>query len=268
MRFVRIFIRLSCASALVASMVTGAAPGSVAAPASDGSTPRVDVRRSALTRVGSLPDAAGARSAVQRGIQEAAQASRIAPKASPRSTEVAALAEQSVTSRIAVATITWPQSAASPALVLRTFNSGVPSAWQPVEVDESTGPGAATTAGSEPLLLTDVDRVQVAALAGATVDAALSVYSSPAVAADAAAASATTQAASPAGAGASPGASAAADRARPDVKSRAQWGANEGIVRLPYEYAVVTGAMIHHTAGSNSYLAADVPGILLSLIHI
>lgn len=234
-----------------------AAAPAQAAPASGGRP--VHTSSGGLRAVGALPDAAGARAAATAGASEAAQRR---PGFVPRSVSQrhVTLADQAVTDRIAIATVTWPVTAESPALVLRTFTAGKPSAWQPLSVDDSTAPEASKTAGSEPLLLTDVDRVQVAALSGTVVEATLSVYGSPVASADAAAAAtaATTTTTNPATV-------TAADLARPAIRSRAAWGANESIVKLPYEYATVSGAMIHHTAGSNSYSAADVPAILRAI---
>ena len=52
----------------------------------------------------------------------------------------------------------------------------------------------------------------------------------------------------------------------PPIYSRAQWGANEGIRNWDPEYAsTIKAATIHHTAGSNTYSAADVPAILRSI---
>lgn len=48
----------------------------------------------------------------------------------------------------------------------------------------------------------------------------------------------------------------------PAIRSRAQWGADESLMKWTPQIGVVKGAVIHHTAGSNNYTAANVPSIL------
>jgi len=57
----------------------------------------------------------------------------------------------------------------------------------------------------------------------------------------------------------------------PEVITRADWGANEGIRRAPPRYADnVHVAIVHHTAGSNSYTASQSAGIVraIYLYHV
>jgi len=52
----------------------------------------------------------------------------------------------------------------------------------------------------------------------------------------------------------------------PPIYTRAQWGADESIRTWDPEYAgTLKAATVHHTADSNDYSAADVPGILRSI---
>jgi hypothetical protein len=52
----------------------------------------------------------------------------------------------------------------------------------------------------------------------------------------------------------------------PAIHSRAQWGADERLMRWDPEYApTIKAATIHHTADGNTYAAADVPAILRSM---
>jgi hypothetical protein len=54
--------------------------------------------------------------------------------------------------------------------------------------------------------------------------------------------------------------------AMPDVHSRAQWGADEGIRTWGDEYApTLKAATLHHTADSNNYSADQVPAIMRSI---
>jgi hypothetical protein len=50
---------------------------------------------------------------------------------------------------------------------------------------------------------------------------------------------------------------------RPQVYSRADWGADESLRTQPSSYSsTIYGGWVHHTAGSNSYSSADVPAII------
>ncbi|MBB3086141.1 peptidoglycan recognition protein family protein [Geodermatophilus sabuli] len=52
----------------------------------------------------------------------------------------------------------------------------------------------------------------------------------------------------------------------PAIFSRAQWGADEGLMGWDPEYApTIKAATIHHTADGNNYAAADVPQIMRSM---
>ena len=63
-----------------------------------------------------------------------------------------------------------------------------------------------------------------------------------------------------------PPGSAAASTPDFTVRTRAQWGADESLrAQSPPSYGSVRGAFVHHTAGSNSYTASDVPGILRAI---
>ena len=55
----------------------------------------------------------------------------------------------------------------------------------------------------------------------------------------------------------------AARAAQPTIVHRAAWGADESIVRArPYYAAAVRFAVVHHTAGTNSYSASESPAIV------
>ncbi len=55
---------------------------------------------------------------------------------------------------------------------------------------------------------------------------------------------------------------ARAEVARPALVSRAGWGANESLRSGTPAFAAVKMAFVHHTAGGNTYTAADAPGIV------
>lgn len=52
---------------------------------------------------------------------------------------------------------------------------------------------------------------------------------------------------------------------KPTIRSRAAWGADESMVRSTPSYATVRSAFVHHTVNSNSYSAAEVPGLMRSI---
>lgn len=253
-----------------AALIGGLAPAIVvvapaqAAPAERASAVGVRVDRQALARVEGLPEQAQARAAAGRARA------------------VSKLAERPVTSRVAVAAVTWPKDAAAPDIVMRTISGGKPSAWQRVGPADADEPGS-IAAGSDAIVVTGADKIQVATLSDADLGATLAVFESPdGYTGPAAAPAAAAQPAAPA---ASEGplptatrqaavdgvveatflAATPADAARPAIRTRAQWGANERIVKLPYSYGSVRGALIHHTTGSNTYASGDVPAILRSI---
>lgn len=163
-------------------------------------------------------------------------------------------AELSATHRAGIAAVTWTGTAPGE-IYLRQTTNGVVGAWTPVDADP--GPTTPTAqGGTDPIVVTKAQRVEAVTVADAPLDATFSLYESP----------------DPEGATVAIGvstarAATASDYAwsNPQIRSRASWGADESLVRYAYTYAQVTGAMIHHTAGSNTYTEADVPGILRSI---
>lgn len=149
-------------------------------------------------------------------------------------------ARQQLTDEVAVAAVLLPDGTRPEQVWVRGVHDGVAEDWTHLPIDGS-GDGVAT----EPFVLTGADAVEVATVTRAPVAAELVVQSSAVVAADA----------------------QATDLAwdTPRILSRRAWQADESMVQLPYERGEVTGAMIHHTAGTNDYTAAQVPAILRSI---
>jgi hypothetical protein len=59
---------------------------------------------------------------------------------------------------------------------------------------------------------------------------------------------------------------AAAYTPKPQIYSRAQWGADERVrEQTPPSYAEVHGGFVHHTVNANDYTPAEVPGIIRSI---
>jgi hypothetical protein len=154
--------------------------------------------------------------------------------------------------------VTWARGSGKDvaAVELRERDAaGTWGAWQPVESDGEDGPDAsdqtsATRGGTDPYVTTaDAVQVRVVGAAGARrlPAARLEVIDPKSAPADAA----------PTTAGA-----ASAGGTKPTIYSRAQWGADESIRTHHNTFGVVKAAVVHHTAGSNSYTAADVPAII------
>ena len=214
-------------------LVAAPAPAHAAPKPSQGSG-KVHSTHASLKRTRTLPDAAS-------------------DKARQARDKIVSLADVTVDTPTAVVGVTWQGSALPEVLYRTTSNDGEVSEWHDVDAS-AVSQAEAGTSGSEPIVVAGVARVEVATLSAAPLEADVSLYSSTS-ATDSAAI--TTQAATTN--------SVAYDVLKPAIRSRAAWGANESIVGLPYEEGIVTGAMIHHTAGTNSYTAADVPGLLRSI---
>lgn len=64
-----------------------------------------------------------------------------------------------------------------------------------------------------------------------------------------------------------PSATAAAAAGRPDIVTRAEWGADESLRDRRLEMSrTVKAAFVHHTAGSNSYSEAEAPAVVRGLL--
>jgi hypothetical protein len=165
--------------------------------------------------------------------------------------------------------VTWARghALAGTRLHVRTYAGSAWSSWHDLEAedhdmpDAGTAEAAATTPGTAPLLIGDVDRVQVrvAAQSGdAPSGLSLSVIdpgSSPANAVLGAPelTTATTAARAP------------GDVPRPEIFSRAQWGADEDLRSGSPNYGSVQTTFVHHTVNANDYSTADVPAIMRSI---
>ena len=170
------------------------------------------------------------------------------------------------------------------------------TAWEELEYHDEHGPdpdspeGAAARPGTEPLLVGEVDDVQVEARTSGTPlpeDLSLALVDPGAAGA--------TDTQPPAAAGsrdatgteayedefaeqgsmmgddeaeAADGLSLSAARAaaQPTVFSRAQWGADEGIRdKSSLRYGSISAGFVHHTVNANDYTEAQVPAIMRSI---
>ncbi|MDP9418156.1 MAG: N-acetylmuramoyl-L-alanine amidase, partial [Actinomycetota bacterium] len=159
--------------------------------------------------------------------------------------------------------VTWrPDPAVGDVVVqVRTRTEGQWSGWTALDADEpnvvsetADEASAALRAGTEPLYAGDSDGVQVRVdvLSGASpTDLVLALVDPGESAADAPVDPTLGSS------------TATAAAARPAIRTRAEWGADESIRRGSPSYnATIEAVTIHHTASSNDYSPADVPGII------
>ncbi len=159
--------------------------------------------------------------------------------------------EAKVPHRAGVAGVTWTREQAPEAVYLREVTGGKPGPWVLLDSDSATLD--AGTPGTDAYAIAGAARVQVAAQASGKLEASLRVFASP------------TPTVTVIGAQKAAAADSQYAWSNPQILSRSSWGADEALVRYAYTYAKVTGAMVHHTAGSNTYTEADVPAILRSI---
>ena len=177
----------------------------------------------------------------------------------PARLRLAVLTPQRTTKRFAVAGLTWTGPApAGTSIAIRVHEQGRWGAWTPAPVaDDGPDPGTAEAAhaaaggGTDPILTSGAaDGVQVKVLSATGTAPAgldLALVDPGTSAADGVVGTAT-------------GASAAAAGSRPTILTRAQWGADERLRKgAPTYMTSVRAGILHHTAGSNDYSAADVP---------
>ncbi len=189
-------------------------------------------------------------------------ASRHTAPAPGRLATVASTSEVELASAVAVVGVTWAAgTAAGDRPQVRVQSRGAWGAWSDLDADADHAPDAdrpegarVTKAGREgtaPLVVTGAKRVQVRILSSsgtAPRGARLEVIDPGSSAADAAA-------------GPRPGAASAA-AAKPTILSRAAWGADESKRVGTPSYGTLQLGFVHHTAGSNSYTADQVPAII------
>jgi hypothetical protein len=170
---------------------------------------------------------------------------------------------------------TWRGSApAGLRIAVRTSTAGRWSSWTPLGIeladhapDRRTAEAAAARAGTDPVVVGDVDLVQMRATSrrgGLPADLTLSVVDPGSSPADddpvgsvgaVGAVGGTVSAAS--------AAAAAVGRApRPKIRTRAAWGANERLRTRRPTFGVVRAGFVHHTVNTNGYSRRDVPAII------
>lgn len=166
------------------------------------------------------------------------------------------------TERFTVAGLTWDPADGDPADIrVRVREDDGWTPWQPLQPNDE-GPDAGTeeyemasaVTGTDPLVTAGADAIQVSLQSpDAEVAPELEV-----VVIDPG-----TSPADETVVGSTPLASASAAVGMPAVVTRAQWGANESLRKCSPSYSsTIKAAAVHHTAGTNSYTAAQAPGIV------
>ncbi|MEO7270356.1 MAG: peptidoglycan recognition protein [Knoellia sp.] len=196
-----------------------------------------------------------------RGVDAAARGALSSAPPLADGLRVAALSAPLRLGRDSVVGVTWldpavPGKGDVGDVQVRTRDHRTWSAWEELHVDDSHGPdqGTAEAArarrGSAPLVVVGADYVQVrvATRTGRVPkDLRVDLIDPGATSADAPASTLP---------------SASAGGVRPTIRTRAEWGADESIRKGSPSYGTVDVGFVHHTAGSNSYTAAEVPGII------
>jgi N-acetylmuramoyl-L-alanine amidase/FG-GAP-like repeat len=194
--------------------------------------------------------------------------------------------------------VTWQgQEPRALQLQVRTEDDGTWSDWQELhhDADHAPDPGTAearaarTRAGTDPLVVGDVDRVQVRATSAsgeAPRDLELSVVDPGTSAADAPAGPVVESTVGALGTAGTAGSAMTASRAlytgdstalasqvavtnppgvrapRPVIRTRRAWGARESLRSGTPDYGTVRAGFVHHTVNANRYSRSQVPAII------
>ena len=164
--------------------------------------------------------------------------------------------------------VTWAAADGEPGVEIKTRSAGEWSEWtkltdsvdEPASSNEADGPDGAESVsarqGTDPLFVGSADGIEVRVLAaagGVVADPQVSLISSPVVASDR---------------GLANSAARSASTLQPAIVSRGGWGADEslrGINRgclTPDIDDTIQAAIVHHTAGSNSYSASQSASVV------
>jgi len=193
---------------------------------------------------------------VARGATRSAQHTAGAPDPINVARSGAVTPVQDVPGDLAVVGVTWPKGAvtAQDEFQIRTLSGATWSQWQTFDVEEADGPdpaeAATATRGTSPYVVTGASKFEVRSL---TTDPTAPT-------------AATVQVVDPGTSSAdevqpAPDAAAAAT-AKPDIRTRAQWGADESRRKGSPSYGQVQLGFMHHTVSANAYTAAQVPGMI------
>ncbi len=192
----------------------------------------------------------------------------------PSAADADVLSATGATGGVTVVGVTWPRGSASadPDIEIRTRSGSVWGPWLPLHADQQAA-GDGGRDGTEPFIAGVVDVVQVAFRDGsgrprdvrlvvAGADSAPAGAAASTAAPDAAATLAAPDAAATLAASAPGTVALRASVARPQIYTRAQWGADESKMTWAPQTGWVHASDVHHTAGVNDYTSAQVPSIL------
>jgi peptidoglycan hydrolase-like protein with peptidoglycan-binding domain len=168
---------------------------------------------------------------------------------------------QGVAGEVTVVGVTWPKGAvtAGDQYQIRTLTGSTWSQWQSLKGEQEDGPDPAEAAsakaasgdvGTSPYIVTGASKYQVRSL---STDASVPSTAKVQVVDPGTSSADTIQ---------QPPGAAAAAAAKPTIRSRASWGANEKMRRKAPAYGRVLLGFVHHTDSSNSYSASSVPAMI------
>ena len=191
---------------------------------------------------------------------EAAPLARLGGELPRRARDGAITAPRSVESGIAVVGATWAAGTvqADDDVQVRVMRDGAWQAWESMPRDDDHGPdpdsaegrSASARAGTQPYVVVgEQTQVRVVSTGGTAPAVDVDVIDPGTSPADDSVGAAV------------PGAATAA-ASKPTIHTRKEWGADESLRRGTPDYGQVQVGFVHHTAGSNSYTAAQVPSIL------
>ena len=169
---------------------------------------------------------------------------------------------QDVAGAVTVVGVTWPKGAISAKheYQIRTLKGRTWSQWEHFDTDPADAPDSAeaanATGGTSPYLVTGASKYQVRSL---TTDPATALAANAPDPARVQVVDPGTSSAD--GVQQAPGGASAA-AAKPDIYTRAAWGADESLRRDAPSYGKVMVGFVHHTVSSNSYTADQVPALI------
>ncbi|PFG41099.1 putative cell wall-binding protein [Georgenia soli] len=242
-----------------------------------------------------LTDAAGERTEVATsGLEVSVPAGEFSTSSEKAVVGTDAVLTQPIpTEEFLVAGLTWEagqQLAADAQVFVRVEEDGVWSEWEETSHEEGMTGGSETAAGTDPFVTGGAETIQIRVTGSAAElpdNLAITVLATealetPAVAAEApestpvpvptvTPAAPGSNAVVPAGmVGASVAASPVATTVvppRPSMISRAGWGANETQMNWQPTYRALKAAVVHHTAGTNTYSQSEAASVVRGIYY-
>ncbi|WEV76641.1 S-layer homology domain-containing protein [Janibacter cremeus] len=263
-------LRLPLAAAVAAALVIG--PTAIVDATGDEADP-IDTAMEKVAVDGVSEEAARNTADVEFNLPDTAQDPQTRTPRSerghgpvePQDDEVVALTKKRSTRDFSALGLTWESEQEPVTVWVRTKTAGTKwSDWEYVPSSDGHGPDAGTSeatsetkAGTDPLIVPESDGVQVRVEAeDGTAPRGMKVNLIDPKTADQDAR---------VGQDALPAGSAAAAGTKPDIITRAQWGADESIRRGEPSYGEINGGFVHHTDGTNYYTRSQSAGIVRAI---